>query len=96
VNAVRFNGTIHDFVLLNALRNLPSTQAALRLAAEESDPTSAIDRSGVEQTGRRRRCPIYGQEVTLNPLIELLLVQPVSHATANRPPDANRVPVLYS
>ena len=34
VNAVRFNGTIHDFVLLNALRNLPSTQAALKLASD--------------------------------------------------------------
>jgi hypothetical protein len=26
VNAVRYNGTIHDFVLLNALRNVPSTE----------------------------------------------------------------------
>lgn len=34
VAAVRFNGTIHDFVLLNGLRNLPSTQAAIRLASE--------------------------------------------------------------
>jgi acetyl esterase len=30
VDAVRYNGTIHDFVLLNALRNLPSTQAAIQ------------------------------------------------------------------
>jgi len=29
VDAVRYNGTIHDFVLLNALRNLPSTKAAI-------------------------------------------------------------------
>jgi acetyl esterase/lipase len=29
VDAVRYNGTIHDFVLLNALRNRPSTQAAI-------------------------------------------------------------------
>jgi acetyl esterase/lipase len=29
VDAVRYNGTIHDFVLLNALRNVPSTQAAI-------------------------------------------------------------------
>ncbi|SFV38788.1 alpha/beta hydrolase [Hyphomicrobium facile] len=34
VDAVRYNGTIHDFVLLNALRDLPSTQAALRQASE--------------------------------------------------------------
>ena len=34
VNAVRYNGTIHDFVLLNALHPLPSTQSALRLASE--------------------------------------------------------------
>jgi acetyl esterase len=34
VNAVRFNGTIHDFVLLNALRNLPSTESAIALASE--------------------------------------------------------------
>ncbi|HXO70899.1 MAG TPA: alpha/beta hydrolase [Bradyrhizobium sp.] len=30
VDAVRYNGTIHDFVLLNALRNVPSTQAAIQ------------------------------------------------------------------
>jgi len=29
VDAVRYNGTIHDFVLLNALRHLPSTEAAI-------------------------------------------------------------------
>ena len=29
VSAVRYNGTIHDFVLLNALRHIPSTEAAL-------------------------------------------------------------------
>jgi acetyl esterase/lipase len=29
VDAVRYNGTIHDFVALNALRYLPSTEAAL-------------------------------------------------------------------
>jgi acetyl esterase/lipase len=34
VAAVRYNGTIHDFVLLNALRNLPSTEAAIRQASE--------------------------------------------------------------
>jgi len=30
VTAVRYNGTIHDFVLLNALRQVPSTEAALQ------------------------------------------------------------------
>jgi acetyl esterase/lipase len=30
VTSVRYNGTIHDFVALNALRYLPSTEAALR------------------------------------------------------------------
>ena len=34
VNAVRYNGTIHDFVLLNALRNIPSTESALKTASE--------------------------------------------------------------
>ncbi len=34
VTAVRFNGTIHDFVLLNALRHLPSTESAIRLASD--------------------------------------------------------------
>ncbi|HVO05129.1 MAG TPA: alpha/beta hydrolase [Candidatus Cybelea sp.] len=29
VDAIRFNGTIHDFVLLNALRQVPSTKAAI-------------------------------------------------------------------
>ena len=34
VAATRYNGTIHDFVLLNALRHVPSTEAALRQASE--------------------------------------------------------------
>lgn len=34
VNAVRFNGTIHDFVLLNALRHMSSTESAINLASE--------------------------------------------------------------
>jgi acetyl esterase len=34
VDAVRYNGTIHDFVLLNALRNLPSTKAAIEQVNE--------------------------------------------------------------
>jgi acetyl esterase len=33
VTAVRYNGTIHDFVLLNALRHLPSTENAIELAS---------------------------------------------------------------
>ncbi|MEC7262511.1 MAG: alpha/beta hydrolase [Bacteroidota bacterium] len=35
VATVRYNGTIHDFGLLNALVNVPSTQAMLDLAAAE-------------------------------------------------------------
>ncbi|MGC1304857.1 MAG: alpha/beta hydrolase [Caulobacteraceae bacterium] len=34
VDAVRYNGTIHDFVFLNALKDVPSTQAAIRQASE--------------------------------------------------------------
>ncbi|MHA6204937.1 alpha/beta hydrolase [Dyella soli] len=34
VAAVRYNGTIHDFVLLNALRHVPSTEAAIQQASE--------------------------------------------------------------
>jgi acetyl esterase/lipase len=34
VAAIRFNGMIHDFVLLNALRQVPSTKAALTLAVD--------------------------------------------------------------
>jgi acetyl esterase len=34
VAAVRYNGTIHDFVLLNALRHVPSTEAALKQIAD--------------------------------------------------------------
>ena len=30
VTAVRYNGTIHDFVFLNALQHIPSTQSAIR------------------------------------------------------------------
>ena len=34
VTATRYNGTIHDFVLLNAIHKLPGTQAALTQASE--------------------------------------------------------------
>ena len=34
VDAVRYNGTIHDFVLLNALRHEPSTEAAIAQVTE--------------------------------------------------------------
>jgi len=34
VDAVRYNGTIHDFVLLNALRHLPSTEGAIEQVNE--------------------------------------------------------------
>jgi acetyl esterase/lipase len=34
VTAVRYNGMIHDFVLLNAIRDRPETQAALKQASE--------------------------------------------------------------
>lgn len=34
VDSVRYNGTIHDFMLLNALRELPSTEAAIQQANE--------------------------------------------------------------
>jgi acetyl esterase len=35
VTCVRYNGAIHDFALLNALREVPSTDAALRQAAAD-------------------------------------------------------------
>ena len=35
VTNVRYNGAIHDFALLNALREVPSTDAALRQAAAD-------------------------------------------------------------
>jgi acetyl esterase/lipase len=34
VMATRYNGTIHDFVLLNALRELPETKAALQQVSD--------------------------------------------------------------
>jgi acetyl esterase/lipase len=34
VIATRYNGMIHDFVLLNALRNLAETQAALQQSSD--------------------------------------------------------------
>jgi acetyl esterase/lipase len=34
VTAIRYNGTIHDFVLLNGIKDAPSTQAALRQVSE--------------------------------------------------------------
>jgi acetyl esterase len=35
VTSVRYNGMIHDFVILNALRNVPGTRSAIRQATEE-------------------------------------------------------------
>ena len=34
VTAVRFNGTIHDFALLNAIADTPATRGAIRLATD--------------------------------------------------------------
>jgi len=34
VTAVRYNGMIHDFVLLNAIHEVPGVQAALQQASE--------------------------------------------------------------
>lgn len=34
VTAVRYNGVIHDFVLLNAIRHVPEVEAAIRQASE--------------------------------------------------------------
>jgi acetyl esterase/lipase len=34
VTATRYNGMIHDFVLLNGIRNVPATQAALDQVSE--------------------------------------------------------------
>jgi acetyl esterase len=36
VGAVRHNGSIHDFVPLNALKDVPSTQAAIQFASDAS------------------------------------------------------------
>jgi acetyl esterase/lipase len=44
VDAVRYNGTIHDFVLLNALRDIPSTQAAIEQG--DSKDSGNISRPG--------------------------------------------------
>jgi hypothetical protein len=41
VTNVRYNGTIHDFALLNALLDVPSTGTALRQAATDLATTSA-------------------------------------------------------
>jgi acetyl esterase len=35
VTCVRYNGAIHDFALLNALRDVPCTATALRQAGAE-------------------------------------------------------------
>jgi acetyl esterase len=35
VTNVRYSGAIHDFALLNALRDIPSTDTALRQAAAD-------------------------------------------------------------
>jgi acetyl esterase len=35
VTNVRYDGAIHDFALLNALREVPSTDTALRQAAAD-------------------------------------------------------------
>ena len=33
VTAVRYNGVIHDFVLLNAIRHVPAVEAAIEQAS---------------------------------------------------------------
>jgi acetyl esterase len=35
VTAVRYLGTIHDFVMLNPLSGTPATRSAIRLACEK-------------------------------------------------------------
>jgi acetyl esterase/lipase len=35
VTATRYNGMIHDFVLLNAIRNTAGVEAALQQASDE-------------------------------------------------------------
>jgi len=35
VTATRYNGMIHDFVLLNGIRDVPAVQAAIRQASAE-------------------------------------------------------------
>ncbi len=42
VEAVHYNGTIHDFVLLNALRNLLPTEAGDRASQEGPAPASQV------------------------------------------------------
>jgi acetyl esterase len=53
VTNVRYNGTIHDFALLNALLDVPSTGTALREAATDLATTSADVRLGWPLTSRR-------------------------------------------
>jgi acetyl esterase/lipase len=45
VTNVRYNGAIDDFALLNALREIPSTDAALRQAAANLATTCADERT---------------------------------------------------
>lgn len=46
VNAVPYNGTIHDFVLLNALRTVPSTEAAIQQVTDGIREHLGQDRLG--------------------------------------------------
>jgi acetyl esterase len=51
VTAVRYNGMIHDFVLLNALRNLPEVAAALQQASDGIRAHIGDARTGDAKTG---------------------------------------------
>ena len=44
--STRYNGTIHDFGLLNGLANLPTTKAMIRQVAEGIRAHIGQDRSG--------------------------------------------------
>jgi acetyl esterase/lipase len=56
VTAVRYNGTIHDFVALNALRGLKETQAAIQQASDGiRDHLNAPDDESRQESRRSER-----------------------------------------
>jgi hypothetical protein len=57
VAAARYDGTIHDFVLLNALRNVPSTEAAIEQINGRSPRVSRRERFEPIQTRRGENYP---------------------------------------
>ncbi|TCU21485.1 hypothetical protein EV131_11071 [Rhizobium laguerreae] len=56
VTSMRYNGTIHDFVLLNAIAETPATRSAIAVAMRSSQVKPISLRMGQARRFRRAFC----------------------------------------